>query len=58
MVTYGGEKIPMGRSVFGIFTINNNILLYGGEVDPSVQGHVGAGTFSSDVWMFDSLEMV
>lgn len=36
MVTYGGEKIPMGRSVFGIFTINNKILLHGGEVNSSV----------------------
>lgn len=37
VVTYGGEKIPMGQSMFGTFTISNNILLYGGEVDPSVR---------------------
>jgi hypothetical protein len=58
VVTYGGEKTPTGRSVFGTFTIDNKIVLYGGEVDPSDQGHMGAGAFSSDVWVFDTLQMV
>lgn len=56
-VTYGGEK-PPGRSVFGTATIRNKIVLYGGEVDPSDQGHMGAGAFSSDVLVFDTDKLI
>lgn len=47
-----GEK-PTGRSVFGTAVIGNNIVIYGGEVDPSDLGHLGAGAFASDVFSLD-----
>ncbi|KAJ7544276.1 hypothetical protein O6H91_09G072000 [Diphasiastrum complanatum] len=45
---------PTGRSVFGTATIGKYIVLYGGEVDPSDQGHMGAGAFSGDVYFLDT----
>ncbi|CAM6020227.1 unnamed protein product [Sphagnum balticum] len=50
----GSGEIPTGRSVFGTATIGSKIVLYGGEVDPSDQGHMGAGAFSSEVFAFDT----
>lgn len=47
-------ETPTGRSVFGTATIGSNILLYGGEVDPSDQGHMGAGAFSSELLALDT----
>lgn len=49
-----GETTPTGRSVFGTATIGSNIVLYGGEVDPSDQGHLGAGAFSGEVLVLDT----
>ncbi|XP_024397417.1 thiohydroximate-O-sulfate sulfur/sulfate-lyase (nitrile-forming) NSP2 [Physcomitrium patens] len=51
-----GEK-PTGRSVFGTATIGSKIVLYGGEVDPSDQGHMGAGAFSSEVLVLDAYHL-
>ncbi|KAG0562777.1 hypothetical protein KC19_9G170600 [Ceratodon purpureus] len=45
---------PTGRSVFGTATIGNKILLFGGEVDPSDQGHMGAGAFSNELLVLDT----
>jgi N-acetylneuraminic acid mutarotase len=45
---------PTGRSVFGTATVGEKILLYGGEVDPSDQGHMGAGAFSSELLVLDT----
>ncbi|KAL3693044.1 hypothetical protein R1sor_006695 [Riccia sorocarpa] len=45
---------PTGRSVSGTSVFERNILIYGGEVDPSDQGHLGAGAFSDEIWVLDS----
>jgi len=37
------------RSVFGLSALNNGIVIFGGEVDPSAQGHSGAGDFAADL---------
>ena len=49
----------MARSVFGLAADvtthkdgRETISLYGGEVDPSADGHDGAGAFSSDIFRF------
>lgn len=52
------------RSVFGLgshacgacaaCSHANHVLLFGGEVDPSTQGHEGAGAFSNDVFCMDT----
>lgn len=48
-----GEK-PSARSVFSTVGIGKHIFVYGGEVDPSDLGHLGAGKFSSDFYMLDT----
>ncbi|KAL2634788.1 hypothetical protein R1flu_006267 [Riccia fluitans] len=48
-----GEK-PTGRSVFGTSVFGKYILIYGGEVDPSDQGHLGAGAFSCEIYLLDT----
>ncbi|KAJ4964475.1 hypothetical protein NE237_024414 [Protea cynaroides] len=48
-----GEK-PTPRSVFSTAAIGKNIFIYGGEVDPSDLGHMGAGMFAGDVYMLDT----
>eukprot|EP00850_Spirogloea_muscicola_P021734 SM000260S09930 [mRNA] locus=s260:29478:31061:+ [translate_table: standard] len=54
-VLQGGEK-PSPRSVFGVSTVGDRyIVLFGGEVDPSDQGHLGAGRFSDETYVFDTL---
>lgn len=46
------------RSVFGVIAETASdpkeasLVVYGGEVDPSTQGHDGAGGFSSEVFRF------
>ncbi|KAJ7964689.1 Nitrile-specifier protein 5 [Quillaja saponaria] len=52
-----GEK-PTARSVFPIFGIGKYIFTYGGEVDPSDQGHLGAGKFSGEVYALDTETLV
>ncbi|WOK92966.1 nitrile-specifier protein 5 isoform X2 [Canna indica] len=48
-----GEK-PSARSVFSAAAIGKWIITYGGEVDPSDQGHLGAGKFSAEVYALDT----
>ena len=42
------------RSVFGIGSYGNNIMVVCGEVDPSDQGHEGAGNFSNEAFVLDT----
>lgn len=37
------------RSVFGICTVGNHVIILGGEVDQSQLGHLGAGVFADDL---------
>ncbi|XP_012081532.2 nitrile-specifier protein 5-like [Jatropha curcas] len=48
-----GEK-PTARSVFSTVGIGKYIVIYGGEVDPSDLGHMGAGKFTSEAWALDT----
>lgn len=48
-----GEK-PTARSVFSSVAIGKHILVYGGEIDPSDQGHMGAGQFSGEFFVLDT----
>lgn len=48
-----GQK-PTARSVFSSVGVGKYIIIYGGEIDPSDQGHMGAGMFSSDVYALDT----
>lgn len=48
-VETSGEK-PTARSVFSTARIGNYIFIYGGEVDPSDLGHMGAGKFAQEVY--------
>ncbi|KAG6541331.1 hypothetical protein Mapa_017273 [Marchantia paleacea] len=52
-----GDK-PSGRSVFGSSAVGKYIIIYGGEVDPSDQGHLGAGAFSSEVYVLNTEDRV
>lgn len=52
-----GEK-PSPRSVFSSLVIGKYIFIYGGEVDPSDQGHLGAGKFSGEVYALDTHNLV
>ncbi|XP_069104002.1 uncharacterized protein [Argopecten irradians] len=42
------------RSVFGITSRSTFIIVWFGEVDPSDQGHMGAGGFSKDGYVMDT----
>ncbi|XP_061174172.1 uncharacterized protein LOC133183238 [Saccostrea echinata] len=42
------------RSVFGVVSHGTNIIVVGGEVDPSDKGHEGAGNFSNDTFILDT----
>ncbi|KAG9448557.1 hypothetical protein H6P81_008522 [Aristolochia fimbriata] len=48
-----GEK-PSPRSVFSTAAIGKYVFVYGGEIDPSDQGHLGAGKFSGEVYALDT----
>ncbi|GKU98127.1 hypothetical protein SLEP1_g11167 [Rubroshorea leprosula] len=48
-----GEK-PTARSVFCTIGIGKYIIIYGGEVDPSDLGHLGAGKFTGEVYGLDT----
>ncbi|XP_057977520.1 nitrile-specifier protein 5 [Malania oleifera] len=52
-----GEK-PTPRSVFSTAAIGKYVFIYGGEVDPSDQGHLGAGKFAGEVYGLDTDAMV
>eukprot|EP00243_Klebsormidium_subtile_P008595 TRINITY_DN410_c0_g2_i1.p1 TRINITY_DN410_c0_g2~~TRINITY_DN410_c0_g2_i1.p1 ORF type:complete len:334 (+),score=28.34 TRINITY_DN410_c0_g2_i1:187-1188(+) len=48
-------ETPSSRSVLGVTSFDNRfILAFGGEVDPSDQGHEGAGAFSDEVFVLDT----
>ncbi|PON46027.1 BTB-kelch protein [Parasponia andersonii] len=48
-----GEK-PTARSVFSTAGIGKYVFIYGGEVDPSDLGHLGAGKFAEEVYVLDT----
>ncbi|XP_010525270.1 PREDICTED: nitrile-specifier protein 5 [Tarenaya hassleriana] len=48
-----GEK-PSPRSVFSTAVFGKQIVICGGEVDPSDLGHLGAGRFTGDVFGLDT----
>lgn len=48
-----GNK-PSPRSVFCTVGIGKYLVIYGGEIDPSDQGHLGAGMFSREVFALDT----
>lgn len=49
----GGEK-PSPRSVFSSVGIGKYVFIYGGEIDPSDLGHLGAGRFAGEVYGLDT----
>eukprot|EP00262_Sarcandra_glabra_P005618 TRINITY_DN17350_c0_g1_i1.p1 TRINITY_DN17350_c0_g1~~TRINITY_DN17350_c0_g1_i1.p1 ORF type:complete len:326 (-),score=16.06 TRINITY_DN17350_c0_g1_i1:282-1259(-) len=52
-VETGGER-PTARSVFCTVGIGKYVYLYGGEIDPSDLGHMGAGKFSGEGYVLDT----
>ncbi|KAI4305626.1 hypothetical protein L6164_028982 [Bauhinia variegata] len=52
-VETSGEK-PTARSVFSTVGIGKYIVISGGEIDPSDQGHLGAGKFSGETYVLDT----
>ena len=48
-----GEK-PTPRSVFSTTAIGKYIFVFGGEVDPSDLGHLGAGKFTGEFYALDT----
>ena len=42
------------RSVFGVATLGTRLAVMAGEVDPSDQGHEGAGNHSDKVFCLDT----
>ncbi|KAM7271945.1 hypothetical protein ACFE04_031159 [Oxalis oulophora] len=56
-VETSGEK-PTARSVFSTAVIGKYVIVYGGEIDPSDLGHMGAGKFSGDVYALDMETLV
>lgn len=53
LVEATGDK-PSPRSVFSATIIGKHVILYGGEIDPSDLGHLGAGKFSDQVFALDT----
>lgn len=49
----GSPALPP-RSVFGVASLGSRIFAIGGEVDPSSQGHAGAGKYSNEVFVLDT----
>jgi len=48
------EGSPLPRSVACACTLaDGRLFLFGGEVDPSTQGHAGAGDYTNETWLFD-----
>lgn len=48
-----GEK-PSARSVFSTAVVGKQIVIFGGEVDPSDLGHMGAGCFTGEAYGLDT----
>ncbi|XP_010942274.1 thiohydroximate-O-sulfate sulfur/sulfate-lyase (nitrile-forming) NSP5 isoform X3 [Elaeis guineensis] len=53
LVETSGDK-PSPRSVFSTAGIGKYVIIYGGEIDPSDLGHLGAGKFSAEVFALDT----
>ena len=47
------KSTPGARSVFAGVNMNGRYVVFGGEVDPGTQGHLGSGTMREDVALFD-----
>ncbi|KAL7128580.1 hypothetical protein ABFS83_13G004900 [Erythranthe nasuta] len=56
-VETSGEK-PTPRSVFSCVGIGKFVFVFGGEIDPSDLGHLGAGRFVGDVYALDTETLV
>ncbi|KAG0450207.1 hypothetical protein HPP92_027049 [Vanilla planifolia] len=48
-----GDK-PSPRSVFCTVSIGKFVFIFGGEIDPSDLGHLGAGRFARDIYALDT----
>lgn len=46
-------SMPGARSVFGCANMNGRAVLFGGELDPGTEGHLGSGTMTNEVLLFD-----
>lgn len=53
MVETTGDK-PSPRSVFCAVGVGKHVVVFGGEVDPSDLGHLGAGKFSAEAFALDT----
>jgi N-acetylneuraminic acid mutarotase len=53
VVETGGDK-PSPRSVFCATGVGKYVVVFGGEVDPSDLGHLGAGKFSAEAFALDT----
>ncbi|KAI3465542.1 hypothetical protein Pfo_022205 [Paulownia fortunei] len=56
-VETSGDK-PTARSVFSTVGVGKYVFIYGGEIDPSDLGHLGAGKFSGEVYTLDTETLV
>lgn len=54
--TMSFQKSLPPRSVFGNVTDGTNIVVICGEIDPSDQGHQGAGNFSNECFILNTIE--
>jgi len=52
-------NLPLGLSVFALTSVDDGkfagsrLILHGGEIGPSTEGHKSAGEFSNDTYLFD-----
>lgn len=53
LVETSGDK-PSARSVFSLAGMGNRVILYGGEIHPSDLKHLGAGSFSEEIFALDT----
>ncbi|KAK3132506.1 hypothetical protein QOZ80_6AG0523080 [Eleusine coracana subsp. coracana] len=49
-----GSDRPSPRSVFCVAGIGKHVVMFGGEVDPSDLGYLGAGKFSAEAFTLDT----
>ena len=49
-----GKDLFPARSVAAFADLNGQLIVFGGEKDPAENGHLGAGSFRNDVWVFDN----
>ncbi|GLT27466.1 hypothetical protein SLA2020_024620 [Shorea laevis] len=60
----GPKRIPTGRNLrLGVYfspsaSENTYIIIYGGKVDPSDLGHLGAGKFTGEIYGLDTETLV